>query len=106
MKEFKFNKRTDSLFAAILSLASSEEAEQFFRDLCTVEEIKEMADRWAIANLVNEGVSYRKIAAKLKTSTSTVSRVATWLNNGQGGYRLVINRLHHHNPAKLRRGLS
>ena len=106
MKEFKFNKRTDKLFTAILKLESVKEAECFFRDLCTAEEIKEMADRFEIAKLVYEGIPYRRIASQLKTSTATVSRVASWLNNGLGGYKLAIAKLHHHNPTKLRKGLS
>lgn len=93
MIQFKFNQRTTSLFTAILSLRSVSEAEKFFRDLCTAEELKEMTDRWEIARLVDTGLPYREIAARLKTSTTTVSRVAAWLNGGLGGYRLVLNRL-------------
>ncbi len=99
MNQFKFNQKTNSLFSAILNLNSVKEAECFFRDLCTIEEIKEMADRWEIAQLVNDKIPYREIAAKLKTSTTTVSRVASWLNNGSGGYRLAISKLHHHNHS-------
>lgn len=106
MNQFKFNKKTNSLFTAILSLESIKEAECFFRDLCTTDEIKEMRDRFEIANLVNDKMPYRTIATKLKTSTATVSRVAAWLNNGMGGYKSVINKLHHINPSKLRKGLS
>ena len=91
--EFKFNKRTTSLFTAILSLKSVTEAEAFFRDLCTVEELKEMTDRWEMARLLAEGQPYREIAAKLKTSTTTVSRVAAWLNNGRDGYKLVLKKM-------------
>lgn len=93
MKKFKFNKKTDSLFKAILSLKSTKEAEKFFRDLCTIEEIKEMSERWEMAQMLNQGMSYRKIAEKLGVSTTTVSRVALWLNNGEGGYELVYKRL-------------
>jgi len=92
MPEFKFDKRTTNLFTAILSLKSVPEAEAFFRDLCTVEELKEMADRWETARLIDTGLPYRTIAAQVKTSTTTVSRVASWLNNGAGGYRLVLDR--------------
>ena len=98
MNQFKFNKKTDNLFTAILSLESVKEAECFFRDLCTIDELKEMADRFEIANLVSQKIPYRNIALKLKTSTTTVSRVAAWFNNGMGGYRSVINKLHHNNP--------
>ena len=92
MEKFKFNRKTDELFKAIISLKSVKEAERFFRDLCTIEKIKEMSDRWQIARLVNEGLPYREIAAKLAVSTTTVARVALWLNNGAGGYRLVLDR--------------
>jgi len=110
MTEFKFNKRTTSLFTAILSLKSVKEAEAFFRDLCTAEELREMTDRWEIAQLVNDRRPYREIAARLKTSTTTVSRVAAWLNDGRGGYRLALERLnknlknnHHHNSFSKKR---
>ena len=93
MEKFKFNKNTDSLFTAIVSLKSVKEAEMFFCDLCTIDEIKEMSDRWQIAKLINLGWSYRKISDKLRVSTTTVARVALWLNNGEGGYRLLLDRL-------------
>jgi len=100
MEKFKFNKKTNNLFKAILSLKSTKEAEKFFRDLCTVEELKEMSERWEMVQMLDQGVSYRKIAEKLGVSTTTVSRVALWLNNGEGGYKLTLDRLnnsHHHN---------
>ncbi|MFA6593671.1 MAG: YerC/YecD family TrpR-related protein [Candidatus Buchananbacteria bacterium] len=96
MEKFKFNKSTNCLFGAILMLKSTKEAENFFRDLCTIDEIKEMSERWEIAQLLNKNWPYRKIAEKLKVSTTTVSRVAMWLNNGTGGYQLILKRLNHH----------
>jgi len=106
MKSFRFNKQTDNLFKAVLSLKDTNEAEKFFRDLCTVDEIKEMSDRWQIVNLLQQNKPYREIAAKVKTSTTTVSRVAMWLNNGSGGYQLVFERLNHqHQPTSGRKGL-
>jgi uncharacterized protein YerC len=59
-----------------------------------------MADRFEIANLLSQKIPYRTIALRLKTSTTTVSRVSTWLNNGMGGYRSVINKLHHNNLSQ------
>lgn len=101
MEKFRFNKKTDSLFKVIISLETIKEAEQFFRDLCTIDEIKEMAERWEIAQLIDKGISYRKVAEKLGVSTTTVARVALWLNNGEGGYRLVLDRINsHHNPIR------
>ncbi len=100
MEKFKYNKKTDELFNAILSLKNIKEAEKFFRDLCTIDEIREMGERWQIAKLADMGLPYRKIAEKLEVSTTTVARVAGWLNNGADGYRLVLDRLNsHHNSS-------
>ena len=88
------NKKTRTLFRAIVSLKTGREASRFFRDLCTLEEIEEMANRWEAARLLNKGVAYRDIAKKLGMSTTTVSRIANWLNNGMGGYKLVLKRHH------------
>lgn len=96
MNRFKFDKNTDNLFEAVLGLKSVREAERFFRDLCTAGEIKAMSERWQIANLLNRGLSYRDIADILKVSTTTVSRVASWLFNGEGGYRLALGKTFHH----------
>jgi len=93
MIQFKFGKKTDDLFKVILSLEDAKEAENFFRDLCTIDELKIMTERWEIAKLIHEGLSYRKIADKLNVSTTTIGRVALWLNNGEGGYRLILDRL-------------
>lgn len=107
MKKFKFNKKTDELFEAVLSLKTVKEAEKFFRDLCTVEEIRGMADRWRIAQMIDQGKSYRKIAQDLNTSTTTVARVASWLSNGAGGYRLALDRntSHHHTSSPTGKGM-
>ena len=103
MKKFKFDKKTNNLFEAILSLKTVKEAEAFFRDLCTIDEIKEMSERWQIVKMLEKGISYREIAEKLNVSTTTVSRVALWLNNGEGGYRLVLDRSNnsHHNLSRV-----
>jgi TrpR-related protein YerC/YecD len=103
MGKFKFSKKTNNLFEAILSLKTIKEAESFFRDLCTIDEIKEMSERWQIVQMLEKEASYREIAEKLSVSTTTVSRVALWLNNGAGGYRLVLDKLNssHHSPAQV-----
>lgn len=106
MSEFKFNKKTDDLFAAILSLKNKRECEAFFRDLCTIQELKDMSDRWQMVNLLEKDIPYRDIAEKLKTSTTTVARVSFWLKNGLGGYALVWKRLNsHHGKFSPGKGL-
>lgn len=80
------------LFKAILSLKTPQEAVNFFRDLLTIAEIKELANRWQMVKMLYTGKSYTEIAKKLKTSTTTISRVSHWLNNGFGGYKSVADR--------------
>lgn len=81
------------LFEAILVLRSKSEAEAFFRDLLTIAELTEFANRWQMVKLLVKGESYIEIAKKLHTSTATVTRVAHWLNEGMGGYELVADRV-------------
>ncbi len=87
---FQFSKDSDSLFQAILSLKNKKECENFFRDLCTLSELKSMTERWQIVKHLDEGLSYRKIAERTGASTATVTRVAFWIENGKGGYELAL----------------
>jgi len=63
-------KRTEDLFGAILALKTKDECRRFFRDLCTLEEVADMADRWQMVKLIIKNMSYRDISDKLKVSTS------------------------------------
>ncbi len=87
------NEDTDALFEAILALETQEEAEAFFRDLCTLRELDEFAHRWAVARLLARGLPYREIAKEAGSSTATVTRINQWLQHGTGGYRLLLDRL-------------
>jgi TrpR-related protein YerC/YecD len=84
---------TTDLFETIAHLESSEEAERFFRDLCTLAELEAMAHRWAVVRLLEERLPYVEIAQRTGASTTTVTRVAHWLRHGEGGYRLALDRL-------------
>lgn len=86
-------KETRELLCAILSLKNLDEAERFFRDLLTVEEIREFGKRWQAARMIAKGVSYRNVAKETGLSTATVTRVAKWLKKGMGGYTLVLKHL-------------
>jgi TrpR-related protein YerC/YecD len=81
------------LFEAIRTLETPQEVERFFRDLCTLAELEAMAQRWAVARLLDQGLSYVEIAQRTGASTTTVTRVAHWLRHGEGGYRLALERL-------------
>ena len=80
------------LFDAVLTLRTRDEAERFFRDLCTIAELEAMADRWEAVRLLERGLPYLEIAARTHASTTTVTRVAHWLRYGEGGYRLALDR--------------
>ena len=95
MKGIHQNKdnQTVSLYRAILSLKTVPECQQFFRDLLTIEEITELSKRWQAVGLLDRGNPYRLIAQKTGLSTTTVARVAHWLNHGEGGYQLALKRI-------------
>lgn len=81
------------LVRALRACTTDKEASNFLRDLLTIAELKEFANRWQMVKMLYQGLSYAAIAQKLQTSTTTVTRVAHWLNNGMGGYKTVANRL-------------
>ena len=87
------SKSIDRLFEAVLDLKSVEECYAFFEDLCTVKELRDMAQRLDVAILLSQGVSYQKICEQAETSTATVGRVSKCLNYGSGGYVTAIKRL-------------
>jgi TrpR-related protein YerC/YecD len=81
------------LCEAIACLRSPDEVGRFLRDLCTMSELEAMAHRWRAARLLDEGLPYLEISKRTHASTTTVTRVAHWLRYGEGGYRLVLDRL-------------
>lgn len=86
--------RHKKLFSAILSLNNEAEARDFLRDLMTIDELDAIAQRWHIARLLwTTNLSYNEIAKKAHASTTTVTRVAHWLDHGMGGYRAILTRL-------------
>jgi TrpR-related protein YerC/YecD len=82
-----------ALYSAVLTLRSVEECREFFRDLCTPAEIQAMADRWAVVELLQRGLPYRKIQRLTGVSVTTIGRVARYLLSGNGGYHLATQRL-------------
>lgn len=83
----------DNLFEAVLALENKEECYRFFEDLCTVNELLSLCQRYEVANMLSEKITYLDIAEKTGASTATISRVNRCLSYGNDGYQLVINRL-------------
>ncbi|NOY14874.1 MAG: hypothetical protein GXP43_01510 [bacterium] len=85
------NKKEEFLVKALAEIVDKKEMANFLRDILTVSEIEEIANRLYIAKLLAAGrYSYMQIAQKAKTSTTTVTRVAHWLYRGCGGYFKVF----------------
>lgn len=84
---------TDALIDALLRLDSREDAQRFIRDLCTLTEIREMAQRWAVVRRLDAGHHYAQISRETGASTATITRIASWLRRGEGGYREALERL-------------
>ncbi len=80
------------LFAALSQLKGPSEFQAFFEDLCTPAELRSMADRWRVTQLLEQGMSYRLINEKSGVSTATITRVARSLTYGSGGYRTLLKR--------------
>ena len=83
----------DSLFDAILSLETREECYAFFGDVCTINEIFSLSQRYEVAGMLRAKQTYLDISEKTGASTATISRVNRSLNYGNDGYDIVWARL-------------
>jgi TrpR-related protein YerC/YecD len=84
---------TRSLLRAIVTLDDVDEAADFLRDLCTLGELRDMSQRWAVVRLLDAGLHYGEISQRTGASTATITRIASWLHHGEGGYRRMLARL-------------
>jgi TrpR-related protein YerC/YecD len=83
----------ESLLSAIVRLDDRDDAARFFRDLCTLGELHDLGQRWAVVRMLDEGLHYAEISRLTGASTATITRIASWLNHGEGGYRLMLDRI-------------
>jgi TrpR-related protein YerC/YecD len=83
----------DQLFRGVLQLRTVEECYRFFEDVCTIGEVKALAQRFAVARMLDQGKTYEEIAARTGASSATISRVRRFLTYGADGYTLVLRRL-------------
>ena len=87
------DEKIDRLFEAILLLDTPEDCYRFFEDLCTIAELKSLAQRLQVAEMLDHNRSYNAIAEESGASTATISRVKKCLNYGADGYKLVIQKM-------------
>ncbi len=87
------DENTDILVKALLTLSSEEDACRLLDDLCTISEIKAMAQRLQVARLLSQDITYNTIAGSTGASTATISRVKRCLNYGADGYKRVLENM-------------
>ena len=87
------DEQNDQLCRAVLTLNSVDECYQFFEDICTISELKAMAQRLEVAQMLRTGHTYDDIVSRTGASTATISRVKRCLNYGADGYSIVLDRL-------------
>ena len=90
----------DRFFQAILTLETVEECYDFFEDICTVDEVREIARRLCAAKLLRDGTLYSEITGMTGLSTATISRVNRSMKYGNGGYDMVFGRMKESEAAK------
>lgn len=82
-----------ALCKAFLKIKTTAECKKFLRDLCTITEMRALTERWQVARMIDEGIAYREISKKTGVSTTTITRIADWVNNGEKGYSLLLKRM-------------
>lgn len=83
----------EDLFAAVLSLKTMPDCRMFFEDLCTVKELRDMAQRLRAAKMLLDGCTYENIQQQVEISTATISRVNRCIQYGSGGYETMLTRV-------------
>lgn len=93
MSKFLDKQNSDALYRAIVSIQTLEECRSFLEDLCTISELKAMAQRMDVALLLDKGLIYSEVRGCTGASSATISRVNRCLQYGAGGYQVIVPRL-------------
>ena len=80
------------LFTAISLLESQQETKRFLRDLLTEAELKEFANRWKVAQMLEKKIAYKDIERTTGMSSTTIARIQKWLTNGMNGYKNMLKK--------------
>lgn len=89
---------------AMLACKTEDEMANFLRDIGTLSELQSWSERFEVAKQLAQGKTYRDIAKNTGASTTTVTRVAKFLENGEGGYRTILNAPRHHRMVSAQSG--
>lgn len=91
MKNWKTPK-LKKLAKTLISIEKESDMQNFLRDLCTIEELDEISNRWEAVGLLDKGIPYREVASKTGMSTTTVTRIAHWMKHGEDGYKKALKK--------------
>ena len=101
MREKLEIKNLDDLYEAVLCLETVEECRLFFKDLCTIPELKALSQRFQVAKLLVENHVYSDIVSETGASTATISRVNRSLQYGSDGYDIIFDRIQKDSDEQL-----
>ena len=93
MSKFLNKQTSDALYRAVVSIQTIEECRSFLDDLCTISELKALAQRMDVALLLDKGLIYSEVRERTGASSATISRVNRCLQYGAGGYQAIVPRL-------------
>lgn len=83
----------ERLCKVLLSLETEEECFRLLEDLCTVREVRDLAQRLEVAQMLTDKITYTEIAAQTGASSATIGRVNRALSYGAGGYPIVLEKM-------------
>ncbi len=89
----QLNKEVGELFEVITSLKDVSETKSFLSDLLTEKELNEFSQRWKVAKMLNDGITYVEIERATGMSSTTIARIHKWFKEGKGGYRMMIDKI-------------
>jgi len=86
----KTAERLAGLYSVIVRLDSLDDCARFFEDLCTINELKSMAQRWEVVKLLKQKRPFTEIGELTGASSATISRVNRALKHGADGYLRML----------------
>jgi TrpR-related protein YerC/YecD len=92
MADSNNSKNIQNLFSAFIEVEGLDEIKEFLNDLCSVDELKEFANRWNVAKLLNDKISYTQITEQTGMSSTTIARISKCLNRENSGYKTILNK--------------
>ena len=89
----KEQKNMHQFYRAVLALRDEEECRKFFDDVATIKEVIDLSARLEVARMLDSGAVFSEISRETGASSATISRVNKCRTYGEGGYKIVIERI-------------